>query len=355
MIPINHHKNHKLIAIYHHPVYPCSTIQYDGFTTRITMASYKKVAGGWQAQVARKGLRKAATFRLKAEAVAWANQIESDISAIKAGTIPNKTVGDVLDEYEKKVSPTKRGYDWEVKRMRVLKTYKIASVRLSDLDATHVAKWRDERLQDVSGSSVCRDWNLLSHAVETARKEWRWINANPFKGEVSRPKVSPPRQKVFTDQEVENVCLSLGSTGIAGRVKDAFLFALETAMRAGEIVGIRKEDIHDTYVHLPLTKNGSARDVPLSIKAKEILAKYPDGFNLKSSQLDANFRRGTRLAGVEGQFRDSRPTALTRMAKIFTNPLDLAKVSGHKDLRILLNVYYRPSVDDLADRLNESR
>jgi integrase len=316
------------------------------------MASIIKRGDTYRVVVSHKGQRESATFPTKAECKAWAAERESAYRTRKiTGVIPGKTVGDVLDEYLEKVSPTKRGYDWERKRIRVLKGYKIALVRLSDLDATHVSKWRDDRLKDVSGSSVCRDWNLLSHALETARKEWRWINANPFKNEVSRPKVAPPRSKTFDETEVLAICTALGDTGIAGRVKDAFLFALETAMRAGEIVGIQKEDIHDNYVHLIMTKNGSPRDVPLSQKAKEILAKYPDGFGLTSSQLDANFRRGTRLAGVTGQFRDSRATALTRLATVFPNALDLAKVSGHKDLRILLNVYYRPSVDDLAEKM----
>lgn len=32
--------------------------------------------------------------------------------------------------------------------------------------------------------------------------------------------------------------------------------------------------------------------------------------------------------------------------------LALARISRHKDLRILMNVYYRESVEDIAARLN---
>ena len=318
----------------------------------LRMATFRKSGSGWRAEVFKRGVRKSATFQRKAEAQAWAAQVESDISAQRAGTIPNKTLADLLDKYQEEVAVNKRGYDWEVKRIRVLKGYRISQVRLSDLDATHVAKWRDERSQAVSGSSVNRDWNLLSYACEVARKEWRWIHENPFKGQVTRPKSNPPRQKTYSSDEVEKITLALGSTGISGRVSDAFMFALETAMRAGEIVGIRKEDIHPTHVHLPKTKNGSARDVPLSKKAHEILAKYPDGFGLTSRQLDVLFRRGKKLAGVDGQFRDTRATALTRLAKIIPNPMTLARISGHKDLKILQNVYYRPSVEDLVSLLD---
>jgi hypothetical protein len=32
--------------------------------------------------------------------------------------------------------------------------------------------------------------------------------------------------------------------------------------------------------------------------------------------------------------------------------MELARVSGHRDLRVLQNVYYAPSVKDLADKLD---
>ena len=260
----------------------------------LRMATFRKSGSGWRAEVFKRGVRKSATFQRKAEAQAWAAQVESDISAQRAGTIPNKTLSDLLDKYQEEVAVNKRGYLWEVKRIAVLNRMEAARVRLSDLDSVVVAKWRDERLKAVSGSSVNRDWNLLSYACEVARKEWRWLNDNPFKNQVARPKSNPPRQKTFTDEEIQAIRLSLEGDGLSGRVSDAFCFALETACRAGEIVGIRKEDIHPTHVHLPKTKNGSARDVPLSKKAQEILAKYPDGFGLTSRQLDVD-RKSTRL------------------------------------------------------------
>ena len=293
------------------------------------MASYTKRGDSWRVQVSHKGQRDTATFPTKAECKAWALERETEFRQRKiSGVMPNKTLADVLDRYAREVSPTKKGELWELKRIAVLNGYRIASVRLSDLDATHVAKWRDERLHDVSGSSVCRDWNLLSHALETARKEWRWIHANPFKGMVSRPKAAPPRQKVYTDGEVEKISLALGNSGISGAVKDAFLFALETAMRAGEIVILRRGDIYDNHVKVRDSKNGQPRDVPLSKKAQEILAKYPDGFGLTSRQLDVLFRKARDAAGVEGTFHDSRRTALTRLAKVFNNPMDLARISA---------------------------
>jgi integrase len=55
----------------------------------------------------------------------------------------------------------------------------------------------------------------------------------------------------------------------------AFLFALETAMRQGEILAMRRSDLRDGFVHLPMTKNGESRNVPLSKEAKRLLSLLP--------------------------------------------------------------------------------
>src|SRR3546814_6734605 len=60
------------------------------------------------------------------------------------------------------------------------------------------------------------------------------------------------------------------------RVALALLFAIETAMRAGEICGITSDDVHPRFVHLPKTKNGEHRDVPLSATARQILELLPE-------------------------------------------------------------------------------
>ena len=61
-------------------------------------------------------------------------------------------------------------------------------------------------------------------------------------------------------------------------------------------------------------------------------------------------------AGVQGLwFRDSRHEASTQLAKVLENPMDLAKVTGHKDLKTLLNVYYNPTGDELAEKLRAKK
>ena len=52
------------------------------------------------------------------------------------------------------------------------------------------------------------------------------------------------------------------------------VFAIETGMRRGEILGLQWEhvDLDRRIVYLPLTKNGISREVPLSTKAAQVLA-----------------------------------------------------------------------------------
>lgn len=126
-------------------------------------------------------------------------------------------------------------------------------------------------------------------------------------------------------------------------------------MRAGEIVELRPGQVFERHVHLPRTKNGSARDVPLSTRAREILDSLPEQdpvFGITSAQLDALFRKARdRACLVDLRFHDTRRTALTRLSKKL-DALELARVSGHKDLRILLDTYYQPTIEDLAKKLD---
>jgi integrase len=49
------------------------------------------------------------------------------------------------------------------------------------------------------------------------------------------------------------------------------LCAVETAMRRGEILGMEWQHVHERHVHLPRTKNGTARNVPLSSRARALI------------------------------------------------------------------------------------
>jgi integrase len=325
------------------------------------MASFRKRGNTWRVEVAKGGGRQSATFPTKAAAQVWAAKIEAEILAGKLGQVPDKTFGDLLKRYADTVSPKKRGSRWERVKIGLLCRDSIAAVRLSDLSPPHFAEWRDRRLRAVTAGTVRREWTLLSHACSIAKKEWHWLKLHPME-DVSRPPPPKPRSRVISDSEIDAILYALGQdySTVTGRVGAAFLFAIETAMRAGEICGLRWQDIAGRVAHLPLTKNGSERRVPLSSKAMEIVARLRGDhapaagdliFAITPAQIDALFRKAKARAMLAGfTFHDTRRTALTRLSKRFT-VMELAKVSGHRDLRILQAVYYQPDIEELADKL----
>lgn len=330
----------------------------------------KKPNGTWLAQVrraARDGapaVNKSASFPRKSEAQAWAEKTEAEWRAFRAGITPAVPFADVLKRYLNEITPTKRGYKTESYRIaRLLKT-PLAQVRLDRLSDAQLKQWADTRLQQVSADSVIREWATLSHVLTVCVKKWRLLPENYMK-RLEKPKKSPPRTRRISADEIAKIRLASGYNDYTlpekhiQRVGAAFLFAIETAMRAGEICTLSREHLHleQGYAHLTHTKNGEARDVPLSPVAQHIAQQVMAAhsrdtvFGLRPDVLDAQFRRIKQYALIDDlHFHDTRREALTRLAEVYT-VMELAKVSGHKDLRVLLNTYYAPQASELAQKL----
>lgn len=322
------------------------------------MASFQKRGKNWRVIVRKKGIQKCRTFHTKAAATAWATRLENAILDGEYGRTENKTFGELLERYEQEVSRRKKGYQWEARRIGLLCRDPIAQVKLGKLSAADFAQWRERRLQQVTAASVRREWNLINHALNIAIKEWEWLDKNPLSS-VRRPKAPPPRERLFTDDEIDAICYAAGykpghtATTLTARVGAAFLFACETAMRAGEIAAMRPENIdkEKQTVLLTHTKNGFPRTVPLSLAALSILDDLPDGyFDLTSMQISSLFRKIRARALIDdATFHDSRHYAITQLAKKL-DVLDLARMVGIRDLKILM-VYYNATPESIAKKL----
>jgi len=329
------------------------------------MASITKKNHLWRAQICVNATRLSKSFRTKSEAVQWA-KFEED--RLKDGGIKmSGSVGDLLRRYQREISPLKKGERFEVRRLNTLLKESLANVRLADLGKSDVVRWRDESLQKRKPASVYRDMNLLSSVFRTAVNEWEALETNPLK-DVRRPSNGTPRDRVPTQQELDalikeceyvedEVLYSVGE-----RLGAAILFACQTGMRAQEIAGVRPELDKGTYIHLPaiLCKNGHSRNVALTAEARRVLDQVASNFELTSDQISANFMRIKKKIASRGdipeintlRFHDLRAYALTKLAQVL-QPMELAKLSGHRDLQILLNTYYRQGVDEVAAKLND--
>lgn len=323
------------------------------------MASIYRHGKGWRVQVYVNGVRESTVLPTKQQAAAWAVEREALLSGKK---LPDKTFADAMERYAEEVSPAKDGGRWEIIRLTALGAHGIAKKRLSLLSGPDFAEWRDARKKQVSDATVLREMGLLRAVLEVARRDWGWITSNPMT-DVRRPQPPPSRKRRVSPKEIEQITLACGvserleSATAMQRTGLAFLFALETAMRSGEILAILPAHIHakERWVHIPKSKNGDERDVPLSSRALEILQALPatDGpvFDVKDATRDALFREArstTKL--VDLHFHDSRAEAIWRLSKKF-DVLELARVIGHRDINSLL-IYYQTNAADLSARLD---
>lgn len=335
------------------------------------MATILKTAHGWQAQVARrvdgKTVRKAKTFKTKREAQVWAREFEVGIAG---GTASSDTLQQVFDRYGLERSKGKKGERWEVIRLKrfaadLVNGKPLGEFVIGDVTTADLVAWRDMRLGKVKPASVSREMNLLKHVFSTATKEWGLLRVNPME-DVRRPaKAKRRKRRVFQDEIdklTEALDLSVQPWESEKQITGAmFLFAIETAMRSGEIRAIQNRHVGGHVVHVPETKSDHARDVPLTKRALEILESVrrnrgcPDQhpFAIDAESRDSVFRAAVKRAKISDlHFHDTRHEAITRLAKRL-EILDLARVSGHKNLNELLT-YYEASGDELAARLNAS-
>lgn len=113
------------------------------------------------------------------------------------------------------------------------------------------------------------------------------------------------------------------------------------------------------FAHLPLTKNGEARDVPLSTRATETLralAKRMDRDEERVLPVSSDAVRlawehlRTRAGVGDLHIHDLRHEAVSRLFEKGLDIMEVSTISGHKTLTMLKR-YTHLRADDLVARL----
>jgi integrase len=334
------------------------------------MATPKKTAQGtWRIQIEVKGVRDSVTLPGKREVLEWAAARSLELKAQARGNLGvGKTLQDALRKFAEEESPKRRGERWELVRLAAFEGKEhglpvkqpVSSITDDDLRA-----WRDRRLAaKKSRGTVLRDMTLLSAVLEHARTEWKWIEANPLR-DVKKPSKPAHRKRIIAGWEVRRMLRALGHTKgpartVSQSVAVAFLLALATGMRAGEICSLRWEDVRAAYGtahNVKARERGVSRDVPFSAVASRIVSRMEGWddetvFGVSAATLDALFRRARKRAKLEGfVFHDSRHTAATRLALSGRwNVLELCKAFGWTNPAQAMT-YFNPTAGDLAAKL----
>lgn len=260
------------------------------------------------------------------------------------------TVAVAFEQYKNSVSILKKGFAQEKFRIQQICKSFLGSKTVREVTSVDIATYRDNRLATInpktgktlSNSTVRLEMSLLSAFFDICRIEWGYCDSNPV-ANVRKPKNPPGRERRITARE-ERQILRYAFNHSNNDLYSIIVVALETAMRQGEILGLQWEHVNlkSRIVHLPETKNGTKRDVPLSLKARAALIRMGvktkgPVFHYTSAGLKSTWRFMVKKLGIEDlHFHDCRHSAISALFELNTlDMMEVAAISGHKSLSML--------------------
>lgn len=257
---------------------------------------------------------------------------------------------DALELYRSKISILKKGYAQERYRIESIGRSFLGEKTVREVTSVDIATFRDQRLEEINPhtkqplatSTVRLDMSLLSNFFDICRIEWGICDANPV-ANVRKPKIPPGRDRRLTARE-DRLILRYCHHHSNKQLYSIVVLALETAMRQGEILNLRWEHINikSRIAHLPETKNGTKRDVPLSVTARDALVRIGvqstgKVFGYTAHGLKSTWRFMRQKLGIEDlHFHDLRHEAISRLFELGSlDMMEVAAISGHKSLAML--------------------
>lgn len=350
------------------------------------MASFQTLKNGHvQARVRRKGKHESQTFLTLADAKAWAKKEEKRIDSAIAGrsdiNAQTYTVGDAVAFYfEEHIQHKKSATEYKY-IFSNLPNY-IVRERLAVATRDTAKRWIAEMVKTkLNPATVARRVGAVRAGINYATQQKAALHnmPNPYKG-LKLPALprSANRTRTATDEELNEFYKRIGKR--SKHLMDYIVLALETATRRGELITLKWEDVDfkKSIAHLHDTKNGEARDVPLSELALQVLkarrekqkravyvftsqAQSAEGGHIQPAAISRAFRRvrdeiekekGERL---NLRLHDLRHTSATRWHQDgFKNPIDLMSITGHKDIRSLAR-YVNNKAEEIAQQMRDQR
>jgi integrase len=321
------------------------------------MATIRKRNGKYQAQVRRIGQPHISrTFLEHKDARQWARQIElaadrHDLPATADRKQMAVTLGALVQRYKDAVVVHKRSGVTDCVVLTNFALHPICRKTVSELRTSDFAEYRDQRLREVSPVTLKRELNPVHHLFEVARDEWGIpLKENPL----DKLKLQAPdqrRERRLKPGELDKLIQEARKCrGLSRLVAPIILFAVETGMRRGEILAMKREHIDSVNrcLFIPEAKNGHARTIPLTDKALAVLqsvdelkwrhkpADHERVFPMSANCLRLAWERvRDRAKVVDLHFHDLRHEAISRFFERGLTTPEAALISGHSDLRML--------------------
>ncbi|ADJ28912.1 site-specific integrase [Nitrosococcus watsonii] len=320
------------------------------------MATIRKRGNSWNVQIRKRGHKQITkSFKDRKLALTWIKKVENEMErgVFQDTTEAQRiTFNTILDKYKQRALITKRGIAQEESRIKYLKEW-LGDYSLAGITPAVLSKFRDWRGLSVAAQTVKHDLSLISRIINYAIKDLGYSlpYGNPVQ-QIRMPKIPRGRTRRLEPGEQELLLENASES-----LQPVILFALETAMRRGEIANMewRDVDLKQRTLHIPETKTGIPRTIPLSSEAIKILKEIPLGFGpifkVHADSMTKAFDRATNKAGIEDlRFHDLRHEATSRLFEKGLNHTEVASITGHKDLKMLLR-YTHLRATDLVSKI----
>lgn len=211
---------------------------------------------------------------------------------------------------------------------------------LPEISAFHIERWKRERAEQVSKSTVNRELNIVRGCFSRA-VEWERLTVSPLRS-VKPYKVDNVRLRVCSPGEIKTL--------LEGAPADLALLArltLESLLRLSEALALRRDDIGETSSTVVQSKSGVSRRVPLTPELRtDLLARChrsgyifgtgKDGQPPKAAAVSVAFARLARALGLDGSSHHTlRHTGATVMVANGVSLRAVQTIGGWSTLRMV--------------------
>ena len=299
------------------------------------------------------------TFERLTDAKRWAQSTEAAIREgrhFKNAAAKKHTVGELIGKYIDEVLPTKpRNARSQCSQLLWWKQ-ELGHLSLAHLTAAEIGKCRDKLLarevrggKHISPATVRRYLAAFSTALSVAVREWEWLDDSPMR-KVRKPKEPRGRTRTLSKAEIISLLEACKNSRKNPQLYLIVLLAVSTAMRRGEILYLRRNqiDIEKQRLILNETKNGDRRAVPLAGPAlREITERLNQPGNAdallfpglrpdKPIEIKKGWTTALKKAGIKDfRFHDLRHCASSLLLESGASLGQLAEVLGHRTLQMV--------------------
>ncbi|MQY61109.1 tyrosine-type recombinase/integrase [bacterium] len=227
-------------------------------------------------------------------------------------------------------------------------------LKISQVTSLLIEDYKRKRLEEKrKPGTVNRELSCLKHMLNLAKK-WKLIHEN-LADDVKLLKEEKRPIRILSEVEAE-----LLIDVAAEYLKPIILVALNTAMRQGEILSLKWDDIdfvrYNIHIREENSKSGKARNVPMNSLVAETLKKLkrncefvfenPRRCGKRIKDIYWSFKKALRESGIEKfRFHDLRHTAASWMVvKCGIDLVTVKEILGHSDIKITM-IYCHASQD----------